>query len=152
MKIEVDSYDDAIETAYRSLERSTKTEKQMRTYLKDKGFIEEVIFAVIEKLKEYNYIDDEKYAMNYCENYKLGKGIRRLAYELKEKGINDCIIENATEINKDDELNRAIELAKKRVKGVLTEDAKAKLYRFLIYRGFDYEITKTAIRQIESTT
>ena len=41
------------------LEKSMKTEKMLKDYLKEKGYPEECIDRAIDKLKDYGYINDE---------------------------------------------------------------------------------------------
>ena len=49
------------------IEKSLKTQKQLQTYLKEKGFLQESIDDAVQKLKEYGYIDDKVYAENYIK-------------------------------------------------------------------------------------
>ena len=42
-----------------------RTEKELYIKLKDAYYTDDIINRTIEYLKEYNYINDERYAMNY---------------------------------------------------------------------------------------
>ena len=48
----------AFSRAISYIEKGLHTEKQLRAYLKEKGFLPESIDEAIEKLLEYGYIDD----------------------------------------------------------------------------------------------
>ena len=64
-----------------------KTEKEIRTFLKKKGYLEEVENYVIDKMKDYGYIDDETYAASYAAGASKRKGSRLIQLELKQKGV-----------------------------------------------------------------
>ena len=63
----------AFDRALTYLEKNFKTEKGIREYLKQKGFLQESIDNAVMKLKEYNYIDDSIYAENYIRTYASKK-------------------------------------------------------------------------------
>ncbi len=84
---------DALNKVAKVLEKSLKTEKQIRQYLKTKGFSEPTIEEVISKLLEYKYIDDESYMESYIRSYSKKYGKQKLKAELLLKGIKKDIIE-----------------------------------------------------------
>ena len=63
----------AFEKAMDYLARGMKTSKQMREYLEKKGYGERVTEYVVEKLKEYRYLDDDVYAKTYVEHHAKPK-------------------------------------------------------------------------------
>lgn len=73
-----------------------RTEEQLTKYLKSKGFDEMEISEAVSELKEYHYIDDLSYSIEYF-NYGFEKcrGIARIKRELADKGVEQDIIEEA---------------------------------------------------------
>ena len=61
------------------MKSSIKTVKQIKEYLNKKGYDEAVINAVVEKLKEYKYLDDSQYVTAFVNTNK-SKGCRRAAF------------------------------------------------------------------------
>ena len=74
---------------------------EIRKYLREKGFVEQVVSTCIEKLKGYHYIDDSVFAKELVRSYpSLGEnGLKR---KLVEKGISQKIIEDCF-VNSDEE-------------------------------------------------
>lgn len=141
-----------------------RTEKQMRLKLKEKGFdkaAEEcIIDDVIDFLKEYSFINDEKYAISYIE-YAISKGHGRIKIRnaLRERGINVNVIEDAFyEYEKQNDMNceatmseaeRALNEAMKTVDGHDIDDKLiAKVGRKLKSRGFESEAIYYAVGRI----
>ena len=128
------------------ISRKKCCKKMLSDYLKKKDFDNKAIDYAIQKLSDYRYIDDEDYARCYIEYYGNGKGRQKLAYELKNKGIDPDIIEK---YNKDDqkELKDCIILSEKFMKNKDISDIKTKqkLIRHLLYKGFNYNIIQNAL-------
>ncbi len=129
------------------LARAMKTTKQMRDYLTNKGYSQEVVEHVIQKLQGYKYLDDETYARMYAEQSKSYKGERRIKQELLQKGISAIQVDEQVQIDNDDQLSSATKLAQKYLKNK-ERDIKTmqKLQRFLLYRGFDFDVVNSVIR------
>ncbi len=143
----------AFERAVGYVEKCLKTEKQMRTYLKEKGFLQESIDDAIGKLKEYGYVDDVVYAENYIKTYKNKKGKIKLKFDLLSKGVSNQIIEEALEeFVEDDEQQQACEsLLKKYIKNKKADPKlKSKAYAHLFSKGFSGEIITGALNNVLS--
>lgn len=100
---------------------------------------------VFARLSERGYVDDEKFARFWVENRNQAKGasLRKLTAELRAKGVESSIIEQALEgsdRNDDDELKKII--AKKQRK----YDDEQKLIAYLARQGFSYDAIKSALR------
>lgn len=132
------------------LARAMKTTKQMRDYLTKKGYAPDVVECVIDKLKGYKYLDDETYAKLYTQQSKTHKGQRRIKQELLNKGISHAQVDTQVQIDEDDQLATATTLAQKYLKNK-NRDIKTmqKLQRFLLYRGFDFDIVNSVIRKFK---
>lgn len=128
------------------LSKFTKTKKQCIKYLKDKGFCDKAVYYAVDKLKEYNYIDDLEYARRYMESHSKTQGKKLLDYNLMGKGICKKDIEKASESVNFSSLESACGLAEKRLKNKeKTQENLAKTYRYLLGKGFSYEDAKKAI-------
>lgn len=148
-----DDYEKAKNKALNSLSKVEKSEKKIREKL-SADFDEEVIEEVVEFLKKHELVDDERFAEMIVSNdlnfKRVGKN--RIKQNLYTKGIKREYIESAiSDIDSDVELENAIYLAKKRLPKIKDKDinkVKNKLYQHLSYKGFSYDIIKSAIREV----
>ena len=79
------------------LERTDKTEAQLRRKLEESEYPKEAVESAIAYVTSYGYLDDRRYAEHYIEWKKQGKGKARLKMELVQKGISREIIEEVLE-------------------------------------------------------
>ena len=137
----------ALNKALGFLSATRKTEREVRSYLTKKGYLPEVGDYVVEKLREYGFINDEEYAEAYTESAAKRKGNRRIRMELKGKGLSDEAIEGAlTGLDPEQELETAKAILEKYMRGKNPDkESLQKAYRYLLGKGFDYETAKTAI-------
>lgn len=137
----------ALQKASMLLGKSLKTEKQMKTYLKDKGYDPHVVNYVVKKLCEYNYLNDENYVNIYLRSVKNKFGKYKIENELSKKGIKKELIEQAMKNFESNE--QAIEsLANKFLKNKeINRETVAKLNRHLIGKGFGYDEIKNVTQQ-----
>ena len=135
------------------LARAMKTTKQLEDYLTKKGYAEDVVEKVIDKLKGYKYLDDQTYARLYTEQSKSHKGERRIKQELLNKGISHAEVDDQVQIDTDDQIATATTLAQKYLKNK-DRDIKTmqKLQRFLLYRGFDFDVVNSIIRNFKGAS
>lgn len=138
---QISDIETAFNKAVKLISRVLKTEHELKNYLIEKGYFLETVNKVIEKLKEYNYINDEEYATAYINEKKQQSGKKKLYYELKQKGISDKILDKViNSISKKDEKEVIIKLANKYIKGkVLDIKIKKNLANYLYSRGFEWD-------------
>jgi len=130
--------------------KTLKTNKQVKTYLYSKGFSDNVVFYVSDKLKEYGYINDFNYAKRYIESNASTKGKHLLTAKLIEKGVSKDNIEKAFLEVEIPSTNNALILAKKHFKNKeKTFENLSKTYKYLIGRGFTYSEAESAINAIK---
>ena len=129
--------------------KSLKTKKQVIEYLTKKGYNQETIKHCIDKLIEYRYIDDKEYVKKYLQlSNSDGEYLKR--YKLMKKGISKTIIDNVFNEVEIDSKENAKNLALKKIKGKeITKENLAKVYRYLISKGFTYEDASYAIDSIK---
>lgn len=137
----------ALDKALTHISATQKTEKQIRDFLKEKGYLSAVVDYVIEKLQSYHFLDDGEYARQYLESAGKRKGKKLIRMELRSKGVADEDIDGAFE-DSDGEQERlaARALLAKYLKGKeLDKTTLQKASRYLFGKGFDYEIIKSEI-------
>ena len=99
------------------LERTDKTEAQLRRKLEESEYPKEAVESAIAYVTSYGYLDDRRYAEHYIEWKKQGKGKARLKMELVQKGISREIIEEvleSTDFGETREMIRQIILKKRK--------------------------------------
>lgn len=146
--IELNEKSEALNKAANYLSKALKTKRQVKDYLLKKGYSEEIVWYCIDKLKEYEYIDDAEYSKRYIESTAKTQGKRMLEYKLMMKGVKKQDIDTAMdscEINtKENAKAIAIKYLKNKEK---TKENLAKAFRYILGRGFSYEDANYAIAE-----
>lgn len=129
-----------------------RTEKEIVDKLKEKGFEDKVIDNTLIYLKNYGLIDDMEFAKSFMKDkINLNKqGPKRIKYELYKKGISQEII-NEVLTEDDNEYNRALELAKRKLSSYKKDDKNAiyrKLGGFLQRKGYSYDCIHSVLREL----
>ncbi len=139
----------AMDKALTHITATMKTEREIREYLKKKGYLEDVSDYVVERMKSYGFLDDAVYAQAYAESASKRKGSRLIAQELKRKGIDDTIIGDVTS-NMGDEKESAKKVLEKYLRGKDVSDRKTvqKAYAHLISKGYSYDTARAAIENL----
>lgn len=134
-----------------------RSEKEIRTKLKDVGYDEIIIEWVISELKRLKFLDDQRFAQSYAQTQMITRpmGEYFLKRELKKKGIDSELIEQTIKkvYEEKDQLSVAIELAqqrKKRYKNIDEKKAKKRVSDFLLRRGFDWDVVSEVMEQWEA--
>ncbi len=134
------------------LERTDKTEAQLRKKLEESEYPKEAVESAIAYVTSYGYLDDRRYAKHYIEWKKQGKGKARLKMELVQKGISREIIEEvleSTDFGETREMIRQIILKKRKTNIPMNEKEKQKLYGFLMRKGFPSSDILAVMREEE---
>jgi regulatory protein len=139
-------YLEALSKAIDYVSKYLKTKKQVKTYLCNKGYSEKTVYAVLDKLIEYRYINDKEFAKRYIENNCKTQGVNLLKYKLMMKGLKKDEISNIYEDANIDSKEIAKEIAIKKIKNKeITKENLSKVYRYIISKGFSYEDASYAI-------
>ncbi len=77
----------AYETCVKMLAVTEYSAGELRFKLRFRGYAEEVIDVVIERLYANGYISDERYVESYVRSYAGKKGKRSILFELEQKGL-----------------------------------------------------------------
>lgn len=134
------------------LERTDKTEAQLRRKLEESEYPKEAVESAIAYVTSYGYLDDRRYAEHYIEWKKQGKGKARLKMELVQKGISREIIEEvleSTDFGETREMIRQIILKKRKTDIPMNEKEKQRLYGFLMRKGFSSSDILAIMREEE---
>jgi regulatory protein len=126
------------------------TISEIERKLLQKSFSESTIKHVINKLKEYGFVNDERYAIKYINNSLNIKkyGEKKILYNLKSKGIDDSIIRKSS-IDNDVQFNNAYNLSLKKIKSLKGKtNIKEKLFRYLLSKGYTYDLTISVIEKV----
>ena len=137
-----------MDVALRFLSKSVKTEKDIIKKLVSKGFLEEIALETVKKLKSYGYVNDQDYSNRYAETYKNRKGKKLIKLELKQKGVDERVIDetlNAIESEFDTALKIAEKYCKNKEKDI---KLKQKCYNYLLSKGFSYEDSANATKKV----
>ena len=123
--------------------------------LQRKGTTEAVVETVIARLREYGYLDDERFAFSYASLKVKQKpvGRRRLERDLKLKKVEAGVANEALELvyaetTEEQLIDQAI--AKRlRIRGRPKNRAEAKsLFDHLLRRGFAFELVSDKVRSL----
>ena len=140
--------------AFLLLKFRPRSYKELSQRLKKKRFEEQVINSVLEFLSQNKFIDDNEFAGAWIKSrLKRNLGPRRIIEELKAKGINKQIIDSQLRQLTKDYCQEEIVfgLARSRIsklKGVDPQKAKARVYAFLLRRGFSGGVIMDAIKSL----
>lgn len=140
----------SFEMAISYLEKYIVSEKGLKDYLKKKGFSIQTIEKSLQKLHDYGFVNDEKFAKNYFESLSSKNGRRVIANKLKQKGVSNEIVERLLDnVDEEQEILKAKMLAEKFVKNRdNSPKTKQKCLAHLIYKGYDYSVAQTVIKDL----
>ena len=123
--------------------------------LRSKNSDEATVEAVISRLREYGYLNDERFAFSYA-SYKVKQrpvGRRRLERDLKFKKVDSGVANEALEMvyaetSEEQLIDKAIE-KRLRIRGLPKNRAEAKsLFDHLLRQGFEFELVSDKIRSL----
>ena len=115
------------------------------------SYLEDVVAYVLDKMKDYGFVDDEAFAASYVEGASKRKGSRLIRLELRQKGVSAETVDSALSAL-EDETESAKRCLLKYLRGKNLDDGAAvqKAYRNLLSKGFDYDTAKEAIESLKN--
>lgn len=132
-----------------------RTEKEMRTYLKDKEIESEDRHKIVARLKKMDLLNDLVYSESYIRTQmRLGdKGPRVLQQKLKQKGVKDTDIQQALYLYESDEQYQiAMHTAQKALRKYhrsSQREAQQKIQQLLMTKGFSSDISKAVLTELD---
>ena len=134
-----------------------RTEHEVRQKLRREQFEEDIIDAVISRLYDISYLDDDTFVENFIRSrlHVKGHGPLRLKADLRRLGISTEKIDQALQTIADPRslFNTALEQARKRSERLRREKdsytKRRKLYGFLLRKGHTPDIAREVLDRLE---
>ena len=144
----------ALQSLMRLCARAEKSSGDALRLMRGWGVAESEREGVLQKLVDQRFIDDRRYAEAYVREKSnlAGWGARKIAFQLRQKGIDKEII-NSTLATLDSDTQREqlaakLERKMRTTKAANNYELRGKLLRYGMGLGFDYDMTRTAIDKI----
>ena len=134
------------ERALRLLARREHSRAELAGKLRTYASPEEDLEALLEDLSRRRLLSDERYAESRAHALSRKYGAARIAHELRAKGLDKELAEQASGAARATEVDRAREvwLRKFRV-APKTREERAKQMRFLQSRGFSFDAIRAVV-------
>lgn len=128
------------------LSRRSRSEWELRDYLRRKDYEPDVIEKIVTRLSERGYINDKKFAESWVNNRRLLKSTskRKLNMELKQKRVPEEVINEVLAEDETDERQVLRDLVAKKRQQSRYHDTQ-KLMQYLMRQGFNYEDVKYVV-------
>jgi regulatory protein len=146
----------AFERAVKLLAAKSRSIAELREKLATvRGANKATVEAVISRLREYGYLDDERFAFSYA-SLKVKQrpvGRRRLERDLKLKKVESTVADEALELvysetSEESLIDRAIE-KRIRLRGKPANRKEGKsLFDYLLRQGFEFELVSEKVRAL----
>ena len=122
------------------LSRRDHSRLELQRKLRPKAASAEDLDNLLNELAERRWQSDERFAESFVNSrVHRGHGPLRMQHELRSKGVGAAEIHSAMEENEADWYAQAIAVAEKKFgpsPDLSDQKQKARIYRFLAYRGF----------------
>lgn len=132
------------------LEKSNRTEQEVRDKLKRELYQDEIIDTVINYLYDYHYLNDQWVAENFIRANQASHSRKWMEMKLAQKGIDKDSLYHffEEEYSEDSAIQREIE---KKLKGRerITWEEKNKILAYMYRKGYDIRETRKYLDNIE---
>lgn len=127
------------------------TEYCLRRKLREGFYPEEIIDRAIEYVKQFRYVDDARYCMDYIEYHQATESRRRMRQKMQEKGISgelfdhvySCIPETYEEPER---IQIEAFLSKRHYSECMDAKEKNKLMQSLLRKGYPFELIRHCMK------
>jgi regulatory protein len=148
----------AFQRAVKLLAAKPRSVAELRERLLERCSSKTIVETVIARLREYGYLDDEKFAVGYASSKVRQQpiGRRRLEQSLARKKVERSVADEAldqvfAETSEEALIDRAIE-KRTRLRGRPKTRAEAKsLFDYLLRQGFPFEMVGDKVRAVSRT-
>lgn len=148
-----------LNTALRLLARRDHACSELKRKLKQRRYESEEIDAVLTECRRLNYLDDRKYTFSQIEHLRRkGYGPHRIQQILKTKGLASDLISKAIEKNctAADQIQDCRNTLSKKIRQShnthLLKENRARLYRFLLQRGYPTAVVQHVMNEEPEST
>lgn len=135
----------------RLLARRDHSRKEIQNKMAIKGYEPSHVSEVIADLAQQNWQDDTRYAESYARvRSQKGFGPVRIAYELKQQGIESSTVDKVLRATTDNWINLLKQVYTKKYPGPVAMDSseRTNCIRFLLQRGFSSAMIHDLFKQI----
>lgn len=152
---------DLYTSALRALMRRAHSIHEMREYLErrapDKGGKDDndLVGAVVARLREHRYLDDARYALDYARLHAQSRrqGRFRIARELRGRGVPDRYIDAAldavfTETDEAALVRARVKRLLSHLRGSIDQRKLASIHRSLLRAGFSSEVIRAELKGV----
>lgn len=131
------------------LSRGDLSEKKLAEKLKLGGFMPAAVNVAIERMKELDLVNDERFAERLFQHLSEGGSSKReILYKLQNKGIPSGIAKQTVENDECDEAEKIKKLIiTKYASKLKDEEGVRKTFNSLIRKGYSYSDVKDALKQ-----
>ncbi len=133
------------------LVRREYSQLELRQKLSQLEIDTDVIEQCLKRLLEENYQSDERFTEMFCRTrISQRHGKQKIRYELKQKGIEENLIDSVMSEYDSEWVNNAIHLIERKsprgdVKKAINDfTIKSKIIRFLLGKGYEYDTINLA--------
>lgn len=135
------------ERALRLLARREHSRFELSRKLEAAGFSSNDVTPLLDQFEAKNWLSDQRFAESYVADHRARAGSIKLAYDLRQRGVSNSVIDAVLSSNRDSEFERAREVWQKKFDAVPTDPSgKARQIRFLQGRGFAAEVIRRVIQ------
>lgn len=149
---EPELYDYAVKALGRRMRTQVELKRLLAARAEPGPLGESVVQAVLARLREKRYLDDQSYAETYArlrqENEKFGA--RRVRQDLRQKGVSADLVEKTLDERYGGTNEEALarkHLERKRIKKPTNEKETARVMRRLVAAGFSTGVIYKILRQ-----
>lgn len=138
--------------AIQLLSRQPYTARRLRDKLRRRGFDPGTIADTLDELTVSGAVDDAAYAREFVSYHAGDRGARRLAADLRGRGVERQHIEAALATLEDQDEGETAEALLRRMKaryeGLEPSVARRRAYAALARRGFSYDAARRALERV----
>lgn len=150
---EVDTEEAARSVAFRQLAAQPRSRAELARAMARRGISPPTAERVLDRLEELQLIDDQAFAQAWVESRHAGRGLARraLAYELRQRGVDESEIDTALD-QLDDETEEATAraLVDRKLRGTRGLPAPTRIRRLvamLARKGYSGSIAQRVVRE-----
>ena len=137
---------DLRERALRLLARREHSRAELARKLGQAGCAQHEIASLLDEFEEKNWLSDRRFAESYVADHRARAGSVKLAYDLRQRGVSETVIEGVLSENHDTELERAHQVWQKKFGSAPADSTeKARQIRFMQTRGFTLETIRNIL-------
>ena len=144
--------------AYRLLGRKAHSVYELRNKLTKREFPKRLIEKILNELIDSDLLNDKSFAEDYVRSkiYRKADGIKKIIYQLRQRGIDKGIINDivTSQVDDDVQFENALKLANQKLPAIKTKPLEkvkiiSKLNLYLLNKGYHPEIIRKVISRLE---